>query len=157
LNFSTLFVIAADCKALKEAWMDVDGSCHCGYVKFECSVDPEQVFICHCTDCQQISGSAFRMNAPAAARNLKILSGEPMVYIKHTAESGKPRQNAFCPKCGSGLYAAPHMDSSAEPMINLRVGALRQRDQLPPKYENWLRSAQGWMRNALPTPKNEKT
>lgn len=60
--------------------MDVDGSCHCGYVKFECSVDPDQVFICHCTDCQQISGSAFRMNAPAAARSLKILSGEPTVY-----------------------------------------------------------------------------
>jgi len=136
--------------------MDVNGSCHCGYVKFECKIDPDQVFICHCTDCQQISGSAFRTNAPAAATDLKIISGEPKVYIKQTAESGQPRENVFCPNCGSGLYAAPHDPGLAHVTINLRVGVLRERDQLPPKYENWLQSAQGWMRDALPLPKNER-
>ena len=136
--------------------MDVDGSCHCGYVKFECKIEPQSVSICHCTDCQQISGSAFRINAPAAAKDLRITAGEPKTYVKHTADSGKLRENAFCPHCGSALYAAPHNPGTREFVVNIRVSALRQRGELPPTSQNWMRSAQAWMQDALPIPKNEK-
>ena len=40
--------------------MKVDGGCHCGRITFEAEVDPAKVLICHCTDCQSLSGSAFR-------------------------------------------------------------------------------------------------
>ncbi|HVR59570.1 MAG TPA: GFA family protein [Pseudolabrys sp.] len=134
--------------------MHVDGRCHCGYVTFKGEVDPEEVSICHCTDCQDISGSAFRVNVPVAAENFRIIAGEPAIYVKHSAESGKPRENAFCPRCGSALYAAPHGPETG--ILMLRVGALRQRDQLQPRAQNWVRSAQSWMRDRLPIPKNEK-
>jgi hypothetical protein len=78
------------------------------------------------------------------------------VYVKHTAESGKPRENAFCPKCGSALYAAPHSDKPESTIFMLRVGALAQRGQLPPKVQNWVRSAQAWTRDAFSIPKHEK-
>jgi len=42
--------------------MKIDGACHCGEVKYEAEVDPEKVAICDCTDCQSLSGSAFRIN-----------------------------------------------------------------------------------------------
>ena len=40
--------------------MKIDGGCHCGYITYEATIDSEQIGICHCTDCQTLSGSAFR-------------------------------------------------------------------------------------------------
>jgi hypothetical protein len=40
--------------------MNIDGGCHCGFITYEAEVDPEGTTICHCTDCQTMSGSAFR-------------------------------------------------------------------------------------------------
>jgi hypothetical protein len=40
--------------------MNIDGRCHCGYITFEADADPDKAWICHCTDCQSFSGSAFR-------------------------------------------------------------------------------------------------
>ena len=39
--------------------MKVEGACHCGFISVEAEIDPKKVSICHCTDCQTISGSAF--------------------------------------------------------------------------------------------------
>ena len=36
--------------------MDVDGSCHCGQITFSAEVNPDQVIVCHCTDCQALWG-----------------------------------------------------------------------------------------------------
>jgi hypothetical protein len=48
----------------READMKIDGRCHCGNVSYEAEIDPEKVMICHCTDCQMLSGSAFRTVVP---------------------------------------------------------------------------------------------
>lgn len=41
---------------------NVRGSCHCGQIAFEAEIDPGAVRICHCTDCQTRSGSAWHSN-----------------------------------------------------------------------------------------------
>ena len=41
--------------------MKVDGRCLCGYLAYEAEVDPDSTLICNCTDCQVLSGSAFRV------------------------------------------------------------------------------------------------
>ena len=46
--------------------MKVDGACHCGAITVEGEIDPERVTICHCTDCQTSTGSAFRVSVPVA-------------------------------------------------------------------------------------------
>jgi hypothetical protein len=38
----------------------------------------------------------------------------------------------------------------------VRVGILRQRDQLAPKRQNWFRSARPWVTTLDGVPKNEK-
>ena len=40
--------------------MKVTGRCHCGELAFNAIVDPEKTMICHCTDCQVLSATAFR-------------------------------------------------------------------------------------------------
>ena len=67
--------------------MRIDGGCHCGRICYEAEVDPSTVLICHCTDCQTLSGSAFRTVVPTTEGTFKLLSGTPKVYVK-TGESG---------------------------------------------------------------------
>jgi hypothetical protein len=122
--------------------MKVEGSCHCGYITYEAEVDPDKTGVCHCTDCQTLSGSPYRASVPAAPGSFKLLSGEPTTYVK-TAESGNKRSQTFCPKCGSPIYASVAGDPDAVKM--LRVGALKQRDQMVPKRQVWARSRQTWV------------
>ena len=38
--------------------MHVTGKCHCGKIAYEAELDPAGVAICHCSDCQMLTGSA---------------------------------------------------------------------------------------------------
>jgi len=120
--------------------MKIDGRCHCGSITYEAEVDPDKVAICHCTDCQMLSGAAFRTVVPAAKEEF-TLRGQPKVYVK-TAESGAKRAQAFCPDCGTPIYSSAVGDA---PVFFIRVGTTRQRAQLPPKSQVWFRSALDWV------------
>ena len=124
--------------------MKISGGCHCGFITYEGEADPERVTICHCTDCQTLSGTAFRIVVPVPDTSFKMLTGQPTIYIK-IGESGNKREQSFCPRCGSPIYAtAP----GAGPKIyTVRAGTIRQRDQLVPKTEIWARSKQAWVTN----------
>jgi hypothetical protein len=135
--------------------MKVHGSCSCGFLTFEAEVDPEKVAICHCTDCQTSTGSAFRTNVPVPGSTFRMLSGTPTIYIKTTADSGNPREQAFCPKCGAPIYSTTPGDGPREAYM-VRVGVLRERGELAPKTQNWMRSARPWVTQIGALPKNEK-
>jgi hypothetical protein len=134
--------------------MKVDGSCHCGHIKIECEADPERTTICHCTDCQVGTGSAFRVSVPVAGATFRM-SGQPTSYVKTTADSGNPRVQAFCPRCGSPIYSTSPGDGP-QPSYMVRVGILRQRDQFIPRRQNWFRSAMPWLSGLGAIHKNEK-
>jgi hypothetical protein len=120
--------------------MKVHGACHCGKLAYEAEIDPDKVGVCHCTDCQTLTGTAFSTFVPVPRDAFRLRSGAPKIYIK-TAESGSKRAQAFCPECGTRMYAS----AAVEPqMFNLRVGTMRQRASLPPKAQFWCRSALGW-------------
>ncbi|HVN63315.1 MAG TPA: GFA family protein [Candidatus Binataceae bacterium] len=120
--------------------MKVDGSCHCGKIAFEADVDPSKAGICHCADCQKLTGSAYRATIQAPAATFKLLRGAPKIYIK-TADSGNRRAHAFCPDCGTPVYAAAVANT---PTYSLRIGTLNQRAELRPKRQIWCRSALPW-------------
>jgi hypothetical protein len=122
--------------------MKVDGRCHCGHITYEAEVDPNRVVLCHCTDCQTLSGTAFRTVAFTREGTFRLLTGELKVYVK-TGESGNQRTQTFCPECGSPIYSGPVGDGAQ--VHGLRVGTIRQRDQLTPKDQYWFRSAQAWV------------
>ena len=122
--------------------MHVDGACHCGEITYTAEIDPARVIICHCTDCQVLSSSAFRMVVLAEKGTFRLLSGTPTVYIK-TADSGRKRAHAFCPRCGTQMYATPPVERPEQ--FGLRVGSIRQRAQLRPSRQLWCRSAFAWV------------
>lgn len=131
--------------------MHIDGGCHCGYITYEAEVDPGKVSICHCTDCQTLTGSAFRVTVPALKNGFK-LTGQPKIYIK-TAESGIKRAHGFCPECGTPLYATAITDPQ---VYGVRVGTARQRAALRPMRQAWFRSALDWALNIESLPKSPK-
>lgn len=122
--------------------MKIDGGCHCGAIAYEAEIDPEMVSICHCKDCQTLSGTAFRVSVFTSGENFRLTRGEPKVYVK-IAESGNKRAQAFCAKCGSPIYATSVGEGPKA--YGIRLGTARQRDQLPPKRQIWHRSAVAWL------------
>jgi hypothetical protein len=121
--------------------MKIDGRCHCGLISYEAEVDPDEVYLCHCTDCQAISGAAFRWAVSVPEGAFKLLTGKPKTYVKVSA-SGVTNHQLFCPECASPIYSTS-IDAGPK-VFNLRVGTARQRAELQPKAQYWCRSAQEW-------------
>jgi hypothetical protein len=128
--------------------MKVDGQCHCGQIAFEAEIDPDAVGICHCTDCQTLTGSAYRVNVQATAAKFVLRSGTPRIYIK-VAESGNRRAHGFCANCGTPIYAT---DPNEPRSYGIRVGTLKQRNQLAPRGQIWFRSALNWVADLRALP-----
>lgn len=131
--------------------MHVTGSCQCGAIHYEAEVDPATSALCHCNDCQNFSGSPWRASVRARAETLRM-TGEPRVYVK-IAESGTRRGQAFCPECGSALYAFTPPDPE---IVNLRLGAVDQRADLPPHIQIWCESALSWALDISGLPERQK-
>lgn len=128
--------------------MHVDGACHCGRIAYEAEVDPLRSAICNCTDCQTFSGSPWRASVPARAGDFRLLRGTLKTYVK-TAQSGTKRLQAFCGDCGSAVYSTTPEDRT---IFNLRLGALAQRADLPPKRQIWMSSALSWANDITEVP-----
>jgi hypothetical protein len=119
--------------------MKIDGGCHCGAITYDAEVNPDNVIICHCTDCQTISGAPYRVNVPVLIGKFR-LRGAPKTYRK-TGDSGGQVATTFCGDCGAALYSAK---GEAPAFVYLRVGSVRQRAELAPKAQGFCGSAMPW-------------
>jgi hypothetical protein len=128
--------------------MKITGQCHCGKIAYEAHIDPEKCAICNCTDCQTLSGSPWRASVPTLAKDFQLKTGEPKRYVK-TAESGAKRVQTFCENCGSPIYSTAFENPT---IYNLRLGAIEQRADLPPKRQIWCESALPWARDISDVP-----
>ncbi len=125
--------------------MQVTGGCHCGAIRLEAEIDPRRVVACHCTDCQQMGGGAFRVLVPVPEASLRLLGAAPAQYEK-IADSGRRRVQGFCGRCGTHLFATDPADAPAAPRtFTLRVGTLDQRAALAPTAELWCASRAPWL------------
>lgn len=122
--------------------MKIDASCHCGQITYEAEVDADRVAICHCTDCQKLSGTAFRSVVRVDEADFTLLSGSPKTYVK-TAESGNKRAQTFCGNCGSPLWATSVGEGPK--VLGLRLGIVRQRAELVPRVQVWAGEAMPWL------------
>ncbi len=128
--------------------MKIDGQCHCGRVRYEATVDPENASVCHCTDCQAISGSAFRTTIRVPDSDFHM-TGEVTRYAK-TAANGNRRILVFCPVCGTQMYGMPAEDGPKR--LSVRLGTANQRAQLPPRRQIWCQSAMPWVNDLANVP-----
>ena len=106
------------------------GSCRCGQIRYAADAEPIFTGICHCTECQKQSGTAFNI-VVAVPQPLLAIEGSPKTYTS-TGDSGRQVTSRFCPNCGSTIVV------EAEAMLavfsTLRIG----RPALDPKLHGLL-------------------
>lgn len=127
--------------------MQIHGQCHCGAVRFTAFIDPDKVFACHCSDCQVISGGPFRAVVPVPVEQVQM-QGSARHYVK-VAASGNRRAQAFCPDCGTQLYAT---EADTPKVMNIRLGCVAERALLAPRVQVWRSSAMPWLHDLDATP-----
>lgn len=96
----------------------IGGSCLCGKVSFEITNDFQRFFMCHCEQCQKISGSDHVSNLFAEPDSLTWLAGKEA--IKRFDYPGRGFTNAFCSDCGSGV---PYLNQRGTAVV-VRAGSL---------------------------------
>jgi hypothetical protein len=127
--------------------MHIDGACHCGAVSFTADVEPSRVMVCHCTDCQVLSGAPFRAVVVAPIESLQV-KGSTKSYIK-VAQSGNRRAQVFCPECGTPLWATAPENATS---VVVRLGCVKQRAQFTPATQIWQHSALPWVESLASIP-----
>ena len=85
--------------------MKIVGQCHCGRVTYQAEIDPQAVSICHCTDCQQLTGSPYRVTVICAGEQIRMTGEAPKIYAK-TGDNGRTRFQHFCGECGSPIFTS---------------------------------------------------
>ena len=91
------------------------------------------------------------VHRPAAPLGLVIPDTLKCAVVRRAAR----RAYAFCSKCGSPIYSTS-VGEGVQPSYMVRVGILRQRDQLSPRRQQWWRSARPWVSTLDAVPKTEK-
>ncbi|MCX7141818.1 MAG: GFA family protein [Proteobacteria bacterium] len=127
--------------------MHIDGGCHCGAISFTAEINPSRVMVCHCADCQVLSGAPFRAVVAAPIDALAV-SGTTKSYVK-VAQSGNRRAQVFCPECGTPLWAT---DPDTPTSAIIRLGCVTQRAQLKPAAQIWQHSALPWLEELALVP-----
>jgi hypothetical protein len=127
--------------------MRIDGTCFCGEIAYEAGLLSPEISLCHCSDCQALSGSPYRATATARQADFRVTKGEPAHYVK-TGSSGLKSAQYFCRTCGSNLYRIGENDDK----VGIRIGTIRQRHQLRPTDQTWLQSGLEWAQDIREVP-----
>jgi hypothetical protein len=128
--------------------MKINGACHCGAIAFEAEIDPTRVVVCHCNDCQVMSGAPLRAVVSTPIEKLSLLRGSPKSYVK-VAQSGRRRSQVFCPDCGTALWGTASESPTA---VNIRLGCIEQRAQLSPGFQVWQSCEAPWLQGLRDVP-----
>lgn len=117
------------------------GGCQCGCIRYEIRSQPLTLYVCHCTECQKQSSSAFGMSMPVPREAVIILQGQLKEWSR-VSESGRQVKCSFCGDCGTRLFHFPARNPN---IINVKPGTLDDTRWLQPVGNLWTRSAQKWV------------
>lgn len=120
--------------------LPLNGGCLCGHLRYEVNAEPLSVYVCHCTECQRQSGSAFGMSA-IVPRSAFSITGKPQRWSR-TTERGNVLDGDSCPVCGTRIVHYPRVN---EAVAILKPGTLDDTRWLVPVGHIWTRSAQPWV------------
>lgn len=123
-----------------------DGGCQCGGVRYRVEGEPVSVGICHCTQCQKQSGSAFGMSFIVPKEAFQLLRGRLKTFTR-MSDSGRPVVCAFCPECGTRIY---HETRWLEGVLNIKPGTFDDTSFLRPLAQVWTATKQRWLEFSSP-------
>ncbi len=87
--------------------MHLNGSCHCGAVKFSVEAyAPVPYLRCYCSICRKTAGGGgFAINLGGRADSLRVEGKEAIsVYRAMIGDSRSQAERRFCGRCGSALW-----------------------------------------------------
>ena len=116
----------------------VIGSCLCGEIRFSAPAEPIIQVLCHCTDCQTLSGAASYCAYIVPLEGVKLLQGRPECYdVK--ADTGRLNSRRFCGKCGSRVWAELEMGTASVNGL-----CFSDRGHFRPSHNHRLNTAPDW-------------
>ena len=119
--------------------LPLTGGCQCGKCRYEITAAPIVVYACHCTACQNHTGSAFSMAVLVEDAAFR-LTGAELKPIQRKADSGRTVTRLVCPECGSWICNVARPDGR-----RVRAGTLDDTSWLRPTVHFWTRSKQPWV------------
>ena len=117
------------------------GRCQCGAVKYQLTGEPLALGVCHCSECQRQSGSAFGMSLIVPAESFDLVQGELKTFTRK-ADSGATVECSFCPTCGTRIH---HRPAAMAGTVNIKPGTLDDTSWLSPDIHIWTGSKQPWV------------
>jgi hypothetical protein len=119
--------------------LPLTGGCQCGAIRYRITGIPYVFYLCHCTECQRHTSSAFGESLRVRSNQLEIAG--TMKTFRRASESGKAREGHFCPDCGVRIV---HGTAGSE-MVNIKAGTLDDARWLAPAGHIWTKSKQGFV------------
>ena len=121
--------------------MEREGGCACGKARYKLTASPLVVNVCHCRDCQRLTGSAFVVNIWIERRFVEA-DHSRLSSIMLSAGSGKPHEVFHCPDCGTALWSKYH--AAPGDTLLVRAGTLDRPDTVKPDVHIFTRSKVPW-------------
>ena len=119
--------------------LPLTGGCQCGAVRYWVGAPPLTCYVCHCSECQRQSGSAFGMSLLIPTEGFEVAG--PTAHLRRVAPSGHASRRHFCPSCGTRLWHAREGADRAA----LKPGTLDRRAWLRPVAHIWTSERQSWV------------
>ena len=119
----------------------LEGGCQCGAIRYEIVGPSKRLMVCHCTDCQRQSGSAFGMTLVIDEGDFQLKKGKLKSFAS-TSDGGRAKLGTFCPDCGSRIY---HKLDWRKGALSVKPGTLDSTLWLKPEIHIWTKSKQPWV------------
>lgn len=117
------------------------GRCQCGAIRFEVAGSPVAIGVCHCTECQRQSGSAFGMDFVVRKEAFRVLRGQLKAFSRKT-DSGRNAICFFCSECGVRIYEECEV---LKGMVSVKPGTLDDTSFLRPTVQLWAVRKHSWV------------
>ncbi|MBO6717168.1 MAG: GFA family protein [Rhizobiaceae bacterium] len=119
--------------------LPISGGCQCGNVRYRITGRPVVFYLCHCTECQRHTSSAFGESLRIRRDDLEI-DGD-MACFTRVSDAGNRREGWFCAECGVRIVHG----TAGNPMVNIKAGTLDDTTWLVPAGHIWTRSKQSFV------------
>ena len=120
--------------------VSLPGGCFCGHLRYHVTAAPLFTLACHCTDCRQMTASAYSLGMAVPRTGFALTHGQPREHAK-TADSGATSVRHVCPQCGTWTHTTT--ESSPDAVV-VRPSSLDERRWFRPVTQIFTRSAHPW-------------
>ena len=129
--------------------MAYSGHCFCGAIHYQLSGEPEDVSLCHCSDCQRSAGAPMVAWAGFPENALTITRGQTK-----TINSSGTAMRSFCADCGTGLF---YRNAAILPgIVEVQSSTLDNPNALPPTKQIQVAERLGWVKHIHEIPGFER-